>query len=843
MVKKQTLSQQEAGLRKHAEEIVRNKIGPMPKNLDTLTPEETSRLLHELQVHQIELEMQNEELRQTQVELNAAQARYFDLYDLAPVGYCTLSEKGLIIEANLTATTLLGVPRGALIKQPISRFILKADQDSYYLHHKQLFQTGEPQACELRMVKMDGIVFWAHLESTAAQDADGTPVFRIVMSDNPERKRMEEALKESEFNIRNMAEQLVDVLFATDDSGFITFVSPSALQMFGWKPEEMAGRSFIEYLSLTEIPGAVAQFKDALVSGKKIKNQSFVMKRKDESAFQGELSSSVIWKEGRTAGTVGIIRDITERTRAEEELKESEERYRNQVEAIIDVAYSINSGGDFTYISPVVRNLLGYGPDEIIGRHFLEFVHHADHEPLKRKFSELREGVVSHDEYRVIGKSGDVKWVRSQTSPILDIMGFEGGRGIIIDISEHKRAEEALHRVKENFRRSLDESPLGVRIVTIEGETIYANRAILDIYSYRSIEELQATPVKKRYTPESYAEFLLRAEKRRQGIDVPSEYTIDILRNNGDVRHLQVFRKDILWDDERQYQVIYQDVTERKRAEEALRESQEQLRDTHRLAHIGIWNWIADTDTVIWTEELYRIAGLDPMIPAPTYAEHPNIYSPESWDRLKAAVEKATETGEHYQLELELIRPDGATRCVNAFGGATYDNHGRITGLHGTVQDITDRKLMEDALVAESQRLEETNTALRVILQRKEEDQKEIERKIATNIRKLVLPNIEKLRGLKLNDLQANCLETVSYNLQQVTSPFLQNLAACFADFTPREIQVANMIRQGKTSKEIAAIFNSSIRSVDFHRDNIRKKLDLSNQKSNLRTFLMKLSE
>jgi PAS domain S-box-containing protein len=279
------------------------------------------------------------------------------------------------------------------------------------------------------MVKMEGVAFWAHLEATVAQDADGIPVFRIVMGENPERKRMEEALREREVTIRNMAEQLEDVLFATDDSGFITFVSPSALQMFGWEPEEMVGRSFIEFLPESEIPGAVAQFKDALASGRKTRNLSFVMKRKDESTFPDEVNSSVIWKDGRTAGKAGMIRDITERKRAEEALKESEERYRNQVEAINDVAYAIGSNGEFTYISPVVRTLLGYEPDEITGRHFLEVVHQEDHDLLTRKFSELREGVVSHDEYRVIGKSGDVKWVRSQTSPILDIGGFAGGRG------------------------------------------------------------------------------------------------------------------------------------------------------------------------------------------------------------------------------------------------------------------------------------------------------------------------------------------------------------------------------------------------------------------------------
>ena len=117
-------------------------------------------MLHELRVHQIELEMQNEELRRAQAELGAARARYFDLYDLAPVGYVTVSEKGLILEANLTAATLLGVARGSLIKRPMSKFILKEDHDIYYLHRKKLFETREPQECELRMGKEDGTVFW-----------------------------------------------------------------------------------------------------------------------------------------------------------------------------------------------------------------------------------------------------------------------------------------------------------------------------------------------------------------------------------------------------------------------------------------------------------------------------------------------------------------------------------------------------------------------------------------------------------------------------------------------------------------------------------------------------------
>ena len=145
MKNKDNRPEQTAVLRRQAEEIVQEKAAKMTENQEALSPEETRQMLHDLRVHQIELEMQNEELRTAQAELDAARARYFDLYDLAPVGYCTVSEKGLILEANLTAATLLGVVRGTLVKQPISRFIHKEDQDVYSLHRNKLFETGDPR--------------------------------------------------------------------------------------------------------------------------------------------------------------------------------------------------------------------------------------------------------------------------------------------------------------------------------------------------------------------------------------------------------------------------------------------------------------------------------------------------------------------------------------------------------------------------------------------------------------------------------------------------------------------------------------------------------------------------
>ena len=161
-----------------------------------LSPEETRTMLHELRVHQIELGMQNEELRRAQVQLDISRALYFDLYDLAPVGYCTLSKAGLIVQANLTAGSLLGLTRSQLIGKPLSRFILKTSQDVYYLYRKTLSEQGASQSCELQMVRNDGQAFWANLVASEVEDADGALVHRVVLSDASDRKKMELALQE-----------------------------------------------------------------------------------------------------------------------------------------------------------------------------------------------------------------------------------------------------------------------------------------------------------------------------------------------------------------------------------------------------------------------------------------------------------------------------------------------------------------------------------------------------------------------------------------------------------------------------------------------------------------------
>jgi PAS domain S-box-containing protein len=182
-------------LRKQAESLANERAGELPDNPELLPPEAARRALHELRVHQIELEMQNEELRRVQTELEESRARYFDLYDLAPVGYLTLDDKGIILEANLTAARLLGVPRGDLVKQPLSKFILPEDQDTHYRRRRLLLEKGAPQSWELRLLRKDSELFWARIEATTAQNADGASVWRAAVSDITENKRAERLIQ------------------------------------------------------------------------------------------------------------------------------------------------------------------------------------------------------------------------------------------------------------------------------------------------------------------------------------------------------------------------------------------------------------------------------------------------------------------------------------------------------------------------------------------------------------------------------------------------------------------------------------------------------------------------
>jgi PAS domain S-box-containing protein len=199
-------------LRRRAEEIAGGTIAQTPENTANLSIENAALLLHELRVHQIELEMQNEELRRSQQGLEDSHARYFELYNLAPVGYLTISEKGLILGVNLAFATLVDVAVSTLIKQAFSQFIFRDDQDIYYLWQKLLFKMDVAQVCELRLVKKDGTQVWTRLVANLAQDTDGATVVRAVVSDITEPKRIEVELAAANLKIEETSKAKTNFL-------------------------------------------------------------------------------------------------------------------------------------------------------------------------------------------------------------------------------------------------------------------------------------------------------------------------------------------------------------------------------------------------------------------------------------------------------------------------------------------------------------------------------------------------------------------------------------------------------------------------------------------------------
>lgn len=225
-------------LRRQAKEIASQDYTFKPEDLASLSREDISQKLYELRVHQVELEMQNEELRAVQADLKESRARYLDLYDLAPVGYCTLSKRGLILETNLTAATLLGLVRSKLVKTPISRFILKEDLDIYHLHRKKLFKTGEPQECELRLRKADGTTLWAHLRGTVVRAKDGEPLCRVVVNDISKRKHADEQLQ----RVLKEKDKLFSIIahdLRSPMAGFVGIARLLANGVTEWSPEKL----------------------------------------------------------------------------------------------------------------------------------------------------------------------------------------------------------------------------------------------------------------------------------------------------------------------------------------------------------------------------------------------------------------------------------------------------------------------------------------------------------------------------------------------------------------------------------------------------------------------------
>ena len=291
-------------------------LGRLPRSAPDLNGQPTEDLVHELQVHQIELEMQAEELRRAHLTLKESRDRYLDLYEFAPIGYLTLTDKGLVIEVNLTGATLLDLVRNKMVRSRFSKFVAEKDVDQWHRYFMDVLGQNEKRSCTLTLKRGDGSEFPARLEAVRiAELGEGRTAVRVAISDISDIRLMEDALRESEARYRAILDQAADAVIVNDLGGRIIDVNQKACRSLGYGREELLSRSIRDI-----DPDAIQAGTDLKLWDGVIADGSFTFesrhRRKDGSSFPVEETLGPVRLPTGPA-ILAIVRDITKRKRVE----------------------------------------------------------------------------------------------------------------------------------------------------------------------------------------------------------------------------------------------------------------------------------------------------------------------------------------------------------------------------------------------------------------------------------------------------------------------------------------------------------------------------------------------
>lgn len=479
-------------LRTRAEEAARGKASPPHKRLDPAPAEETQRLLHELQVHQIELEMQNKELQAARASAENGLEQYQDLFDFAPVGYFTLTRKGLMLAANLTGAALLGTARSQLIGRGLARFVIPKDLGRWDEHLLSVLRAPERQACDLGLRRKDGSLFYARLESIrldrpAAEDRTGGPhpAMRVAMSDITERKQIEDAhvflsrcgCRPTEENFfKSLARYLSESLgmdFVCIDRLVGDGLAAKTLAMY----DNGAFQDNVEY-TLKDTPCGdvvgkmICCFPESVC---RLFPKDEVLQTMKAESYVG----ATLWGfDGKPIGLIAVIgrkplanpgmaesvlkvvslraAGELQRAQAEEAIRSSEERHRSYIEVTGQLGWTTDAAGEVTEDLPAWRRYTGQTSREIAGWGWAQALHPDDvvraTETWRKATADKRNYEI---EYRIRRHDGVYRHFMVRGVPVLQDDGsVREWVGTCIDRTENKQAEEALQRVSDELRRS-----------------------------------------------------------------------------------------------------------------------------------------------------------------------------------------------------------------------------------------------------------------------------------------------------------------------------------------------------------------------------------------------------
>ena len=284
---------------------------------------------------------------------------------------------------------------------------------------------------------------------------------------------------------------------------------------------------------------------------------------------------------------------------------------------------------------------------------------------------------------------------------------------------------------------------------------------------------------------------------------------------------------------------LRREIKERRRAEEKLLGSEKKYRDLYEGSRDG-YALVDLSDRIIEFNSAFK-----DMLGYPTEGElrgkRINEITSTKWHSAESKIfeEQVHKRGYSELYEKEYIKKDGTVFPIELRTYLVRNHNGKPAGMWAWVRDISERKQAEQELAMKTHNLQEVNTALRVLLKEREKDQRENEEKILSNVRELILPYVEKLRHSGLVAGQKACVDILEFNLNEIVSPFSSRLSSRFLSLTPTEIRIANLVKGGKSTKEMADLLNVSTRTVESHRDRIRRKLGIKNDKANLRSYLL----
>lgn len=416
------------------------------------------------------------------------------------------------------------------------------------------------------------------------------------------------------------------------------------------------------------------------------------------------------------------------------------------------------------------------------------------------------------------------------------------------------QAEEELRNSEEKYRVITELTTELIYQHDLEGNFMFLSPAWEAIMGY-SMEQGLSFNIRDILTSDSYAlatqkisERLRTDSQRRDEYYPPLTLQVELLRKDGITFWAEITTKFIRDKDGNPVGIggVARDITERKQTEEALQESEKRFRETAEMLPSVIIEYGFDGILTYVNPHGYKLAGYEPG----DFEEGFHVLrlaAPEEHKKHYERIQRMMRGENVPPIEYRLLRKDGSTFWGLVTSGLIQKD-GKVIGVRSFTIDISDRKEAEKALKERTAELEiktkslkEVNTAMKVLLKKREDDKTELEDNVLTNVKELVVPYLDKIKETQLDNQQKAFLNIIESNMNEIVSPFTRKLSLKYLKLTPTEIKIANMIKHGNTTKKIAKVMNISPRTVDTHRRNIRTKIGLENKKANLRSHLLAL--